>query len=181
LRAPALLRTCRQINCEASQILWKKNSFYFDDVVDFIETIESLPSTIAESIRDITVIQHEGDGYKQSFKDFEGLKHRLCAVTKRLTSLRRLELSPSLVTLYEMNQSNIYNYLTSAQVIAVEIYRFGVEGTKGTMPALVTAEDVRHFGGFYSGASDWIHVNLSRNVSLPTPPRVTREDHAGGC
>jgi hypothetical protein len=129
-------------------VLWKKNSFYFDDVADFIGTIESLPSTIAKSIRDITLIQHEGDGYKQSFRELERLKHRLCAVTKRLTGLRRLELSPSLVTLYEMNQSNIYNYLTFAQVTAVEICRFGVESTKGIMPPRDTAEDVRHFGTF---------------------------------
>jgi hypothetical protein len=96
-RASGLLRSCRQVYGEAAPLFWE-NAFCFDDLEEFLDTIESLPAAIVESIRHLSVLQDESHYFKQSSGAFREFKYQLCEVTQRMVNLATLEISPSLET-----------------------------------------------------------------------------------
>jgi hypothetical protein len=122
--------------------------FCFDDLEEFIDTLESLPSEVAESIRHISVLQGESHYFKQPFDAFKGMKYRLCEVTQRMTNLATLEISPCLGDLYRLNALNLKKRLTSATVYHVEIRRCKV---------------------YEKGRRDLIYARVSKPTSLPGP------------
>jgi hypothetical protein len=124
----ALLRANRQIHEEASSVFWQKNTFCFDNLQQYTDTINGLTTAALSSIRHICLLEPLRFNGDLTEEEFHTLRDDVFQSTCRLTALQTLETSPSLVDCF---RSRCERRSLRVQITSVEIRCFSQRGFDG--------------------------------------------------